>query len=367
MTDQALNALGAEIAAMIEQDGPISVERYMGLCLAHPVHGYYMTRDPLGAEGDFVTAPEISQMFGELLGLWAAETWRLTGARQPARLVELGPGRGTLMADALRAARAAPDFFSDLSVTMVETRPALTARQQRMLERAERTVEWAETVEQVPPGPAIVLANEFFDALPVRHYVKTADGWRERQVGFAEGRLMFGAAPEPEPYLTVDAPVGAVLEVGAVGQRIMMTLAARIVQQGGALLVVDYGHAETTLGETLQAMRDHAYVDALEAPGEADLTTHIDFAGLARAARAAGARVHGPVSQGFFLRQIGIVQRAQALMRNATAEQREEIEKSLVRLVAEEKDTDMGRLFKVMAITQRAVEALPGFVEEPTA
>ncbi|MEI2733614.1 MAG: SAM-dependent methyltransferase [Rhodoblastus sp.] len=151
------------------------------------------------------------------------------------------------------------------------------------------------------------------------------------------------------------------------GQRIMMTLAARIVREGGALLVVDYGHSQTTLGETLQAMRDHAFVDPLEDPGEADLTTHIDFAGLARAAKAAGARVHGPVTQGFFLRQIGIVQRAQALMRNASAEQREEIEKSLVRLISEAKDTDMGRLFKAMAITRASVEALPGFVEEESA
>ncbi len=365
MSEPALNALGAEIAAMIEQDGPMSVERYMGLCLAHPVLGYYMTRDPLGADGDFVTSPEISQMFGELLGLWAAETWRMVGSPQPARLAELGPGRGTLMADALRAARAAPDFFSELSVTMVETSPALQARQQKMLESAGRTVEWAESVEQIPQGPAIVLANEFFDALPARHYVKTAEGWRERQVGLVDGRLAFGAAAEVEKYLTVDAPFGAVLEIGAIGQRIMVTLAARIVQQGGALLVVDYGHAETALGETLQAMRDHAYVDPLEGPGEADLTTHIDFAGLGRAAKAAGARVHGPVTQGYFLRQIGIVQRAQALMRNAAPEQRAEIERSLARLISEEKETDMGRLFKVMAVTPRAIEALPGFIEEP--
>lgn len=361
-----LNPLGTEIAAMIAQDGPISVERYMGLCLSHPVHGYYMTRDPLGADGDFVTSPEISQMFGELLGLWAAETWRLVGGPQPARLAELGPGRGTLMADALRAARAAPDFYGDLSVTMVETSPALQARQQRMLEGADRTVEWADAVERIPPGPAIILANEFFDALPARHYVKTPEGWRERQVGLADGRFVFGAAAALEPYLTVEAEPGAVIEVGAVGQRIMMTLAARIVQQGGALLVVDYGHAQTALGETLQAMRDHAFVDPLESPGEADLTTHIDFAGLARAARAAGARVHGPVTQGFFLRQIGIVQRAQALMRNASAEQREEIERALVRLISEVQETDMGRLFKAMAVTRRNVEALPGFLEEPT-
>lgn len=357
-----MNALGTEIAAIIEQEGPISVERYMSLCLAHPIHGYYMTRDPLGAEGDFVTSPEISQMFGELLGLWSAETWALCGSPHPARLVELGPGRGTLMADALRAARVAHDFFADLEVTMVETSPALTERQKRMLEGAERAVSWVETVERIPPGAPIILANEFFDALPVRHYVKTARGWCERQVGFVDGRFVFGAAPEPEPYLSLDAPDGAIVEVGAIGQRIMTNLAARIVQHGGALLVVDYGHMRTELGETLQALRDHSFVDPLESPGEADLTTHIDFAGLARAAKAAGARVHGPVTQGFFLRQIGVEQRAQALLRNASPEQTKEIERSLVRLVSEQQETDMGRLFKAMAVTQRSVEALPGFV-----
>ncbi|MFV0280562.1 MAG: class I SAM-dependent methyltransferase [Rhodoblastus sp.] len=363
--DSGLNAsyLAREIAAMIVQDGPMSVERYMGLCLAHPVHGYYMTRDPLGADGDFVTSPEISQMFGELLGLWAAETWRLLGAQQPAHLAELGPGRGTLMADALRAARAAPDFYRDLGVTMVETSPPLQARQQRMLAGAERPIEWVDAIERIAPGAAIILANEFFDALPVRHYIKTAEGWRERQVGLVADKLAFGAAEAVEPYLNVEAADGAILEVGAVGQRIMTALAARIVQQGGALLVVDYGHARTAFGETLQAMRDHTFVDPLECPGEADLTTHIDFAGLARAARAAGARAHGPVTQGAFLRQIGIVQRAQALSAKANREQAAEIERALARLTAEDAKTDMGRLFKVMAITRASVEALPGFIE----
>ena len=362
-----MNALAREIAAIIAQEGPISVERYMALCLAHPTQGYYMTRDPLGADGDFITSPEISQMFGELIGLWSAEAWSLGGAPQPARLVELGPGRGTLMADALRAARVAKPFYEFLQVGMVETSPVLTERQRRALAGCDRDVVWYETVEALPPGPCVIVANEFFDALPVRHYVMTPRGWCERQVGLVGDKLAFGAAPDPQPYLTVEAPIGAMIEVGAIGQRIMTELAARIVRFGGALLVIDYGHTSTTLGETLQAMRDHAFVDPLEAPGEADLTTHVDFAGLARAARAAGAHVHGPVTQGHFLRQIGMERRAESLMRNANPQQQGEIASSLHRLISQEQPTDMGVLFKAIAVTQRSVSALPGFIQDSAA
>ena len=362
-----MNLLAEEIASIIAQEGPISVERYMSLCLSHPTLGYYMTRDPFGTAGDFVTSPEISQMFGELVGLWCAEAWTLAGSPQPARLVELGPGRGALMADALRAARVAKNFSETLEVFMVETSRKLAAAQKQKLANVERPVSWIESIEQLPPGPAIVVANEFFDALPVRHYVNTPEGWRERQVGIADDRFVFGAAPEPEPYLQVEAPPGAVLEIAAVSQQIMTRLCARIMKYGGALLVVDYGHAQTILGETLQAMRDHKFVDPLEDPGEADLTTHVDFAALARAARSTGAHVHGPVTQGAFLRQIGIERRAEALMRNATIPQQMEIRSSLNRLTSEEKLTDMGRLFKAIAVTRPNVPALPGFLQEQTA
>ncbi len=359
-----MNKLAQEIASIIAQDGPISVERYMSLCLSHPTLGYYMTRDPFGADGDFITSPEISQMFGELVGLWSAEAWASSGSPTPARLVELGPGRGVLMADALRAARVAGSFYATLEVTMVETSEKLVEAQRARLAAVERPVGWVESVDALPLGPAVIIANEFFDALPVRHYVRTDHGWCERQIGLVDGRFAFGAAPEPERYLTVDAPVGAVLEVAAMSQRIMMTLAARIVMQGGVLLVVDYGHTQTALGETLQAMRRHAFVDPLETPGEADLTTHVDFAGLVRAARAAGAQTHGPVMQGRFLRQIGIERRAEALMRNAAPEQREAVASSLARLTSEDKPTDMGRLFKALVVTRKSSAPLPGFIEE---
>ena len=362
-----MNLLAEEIASIITQEGPISVERYMSLCQSHPTMGYYMTRDPFGASGDFITSPEISQMFGELVGLWAAETWTITGAPRPARLAEIGPGRGTLMADALRAARVSKNFYETLDVTMVETSRKLAARQRETLAQVDRPIAWVERSEQLPAAPTIVVANEFFDALPVRHYVKTDRGWCERQVGLADGRFVFGAAPEAEPYLTADAPVGAILEVAAASQRVMTTLAMHVVKFGGALLVIDYGHTQTMLGETLQAMRQHAFVDPLDAPGEADLTTHVDFAALARAARSTGAHVHGPVSQGFFLKQIGIERRAEALSRNATPEQAAQIASGLARLTAEDDKTDMGRLFKAIAVTRQEVTALPGFIEENVA
>ncbi|MDE2577414.1 MAG: SAM-dependent methyltransferase [Hyphomicrobiales bacterium] len=357
-----MNALTQEIASIIAQEGPISVERYMQLCLAHPQHGYYMTRDPLGAAGDFITSPEISQMFGELLGLWAAETWALCGAPQPARLVELGPGRGTLMADALRAARVVKPFYESLQATLVETSPALIEAQRAMLADMQRPLDWKNNVEDLPHAPTIVLANEFFDALPVRQYVKTSQGWRERQVGLSgDGAFVFGGAPQVEPYLNAEAPDGAIIEVGAIGQRIMYTLATRIVQYGGALLVIDYGHEATSTGETLQAMRAHRYADPLSEAGECDLTTHVDFAGLARAAKSVGAQVHGPVSQGFFLRQLGIERRADALARQASADQAKDIATALHRLTDETQPTDMGRLFRVMAVTRKGAPQLPGF------
>ena len=362
-----MNLLAEEIASIITHEGPISVERYMSLCLSHPTMGYYMTRDPFGAAGDFVTSPEISQMFGELLGLWSAEAWALCGSPQPARLFEIGPGRGALMADALRALRVAKAFHETLEVTMIETSRKLAAAQQRKLSNAERPVAWVETIDKAPAGPAIILANEFFDALPVRHYVKTDSGWHERQVGLAGDKFVFGAAPEPEPYLQIDAPVGAVLEVGAMAQRIMTQLAMRIVRHGGALLVVDYGHTQTQFGETLQAMREHRFVDPLDSPGEADLTTHVDFAALARAAKSAGAHVHGPATQGAFLKQIGIERRADSLMRNAAPPQQQEIASSLARLTSEEKPTDMGALFKAIAVTRPSVAGLPGFLPDEVA
>jgi SAM-dependent MidA family methyltransferase len=366
---QAKNqSLDEEIKEIIAQEGPISIERYMALALTHPTKGYYTTRDPFGVEGDFVTSPEISQMFGELLGLWAAHVWTLIGAPAPVHLVELGPGRGALMADALRAARAAPAFFDALDVHLVEASPHLTKQQREALADSGRPVSWHETVAGLPAGPAIFIANEFFDALPVRHYQKTEDGWHERLVGLdEEGRLAFGLGAEAEPLLKPHAPEGAVLEVGAAAQRLMMHIAAHVVTHNGAALAVDYGYAETGFGETLQAVKAHQFVDPLAEPGAADLTAHVDFGALSRAARAANAATHGPVEQGAFLRELGIDQRAEALRAQAAPEQSDEIDAALARLTGVG-EGEMGALFKVLAVTRRGVKDLPGFeVAEPEA
>ncbi|KAA2242364.1 class I SAM-dependent methyltransferase [Salinarimonas soli] len=335
------------------------VERYMALCLAHPVHGYYVTRDPLGAAGDFTTAPEISQMFGELVGLWAAGVWSDMGAPATVRLVELGPGRGTLMRDALRAARVLPAFLAAVRVHLVETSPALRARQGEALAGVE--VAWHERLEEVPEGPAIVVANEFFDALPVRQFVRAGGAWRERLVGLTDdGALAFGLAPEPERTIDRSGPEGAVLEWPAIGLDIARALAARLAAQGGAALAIDYGHLESGFGDTLQALRRHAPADPLADPGEADLTTHVDFAALARAARAGGTAVHGPVTQGAFLRALGIEARAAILKRRATPAQAEAIDAALARLVGTGPEA-MGGLFKAIGFAHPALPPLPGF------
>ena len=360
-----MSPLGDVIAAMIASDGPISVERYMELALGHPDHGYYMRRDPFGAQGDFTTAPEISQMYGELLGLWAAEVWTSMGRPNPVRLIELGPGRGTLMSDALRAARVVPDFCAALDVTLIETSPALADIQYEMLLTSGASIAWRAALSEAPEGPAIILGNEFLDALPVRQFVRRGGQWHERTVrldGF--GRLAFGLAGDPEPYINVEADEGATLEVNAVGHRFVFELAARLVKQGGAALFVDYGHGATGFGDTLQAVRAHRMADPLVDPGEADITAHVDFAAMARGARAAGASVYGPIDQGDFLRALGIDVRARALAERAPAERADEFEAARRRLIGKG-EGEMGALFKAMAVTNRSVPPPPGFQPYP--
>ncbi len=363
-----MTALEAILREMILESGPISLERYMALALGHPVHGYYRAKVAIGAEGDFITAPEISQMFGELIGLWCVEVWRLMGAPEAFHLVELGPGRGTLMSDALRAARIAPDFLAALDVHLVEISLPLRERQRAALEGRGFKVAWHASVSEIPPGPAIFIANEFFDALPVRHYVHRDGGWRERLVGLdEEGRLTFGLGAAHETAIAASGEPDDILEVGVAALRLMTQLGVRIVTQGGALLAIDYGYSEPARGETLQAVRGHQFVDPLVDPGAADLTTHVNFTALARAAKGAGAAVHGPVPQGQFLTRLGIFERAAILERDATPTQAAAINKALDRLAGEgpgfDVATDMARLFKVIAVTQRDFDAPPGFEE----
>ncbi len=354
-----MTTLKAEIIALIRQEGPIGIGRYMALALGHPRHGYYMTRDPLGAGGDFTTAPEISQMFGELIGLWAAHAWRAMGAPARFRLVELGPGRGTLMADMLRATRIVPGFHAALSVHLVETSPVLRGRQATALKGFEPV--WHDTVAGALDGPVIAVANEFLDALPLDQFVMTSEGWRERLVGLDDdGDLAFGLSAAGEGTLKIAAPVDTVFEQPSIALDIVAQLAGHLASAGGAALLIDYGSARSGFGDTLQAMKRHEFVAPLAEPGEADLTVHVDFERMGQAALKAGAALRGPATQRDFLLALGLPQRAQALSLKADATQRTAISAAFDRLI-ETGETGMGDLFKVLALSQRNLPPLPGF------
>lgn len=356
-----MTLLAHELAELIRQDGPISISRYMALCLGHPSHGYYMKQDPFGADGDFTTAPEISQIFGELIGLWAAAVWQAMGAPASVRLVELGPGRGTLMQDMLRAARALPGFREALTVHLVETSPVLRERQGETLASSGTTPHWHDRIEQALDGPAIVVANEFLDALPLDQFVRTPAGWRERLVGLdGNGGLAFGLAAEPDNSLSVAAPPGSVVEQPAAALEAVAVVARHVAAEGGAGLFIDYGPARSGFGDTLQALKRHAFVEVLAEPGDADLTVHVDFARMAQAGLAAGAAVHGVVTQRDFLLALGLQQRFEALSGRATPEQVQTLASGVQRLI-ETGPTAMGELFKILAVAERNLPLLPGF------
>lgn len=350
-----MTGLGTRLAARIARLGPITLADYMAEALTHPRHGYYMRGDPFGADGDFVTAPEISQMFGELIGLWCVDVWQRLGRPDPVLLVELGPGRGTLMADALRAAHTIPEFRSALRLHLVDISPALRRRQADTL-RTEPTPTWHDSLADVPDGPLIVIANEFFDALPIRQFARTAAGWCERLVTLgADGStlvLTIGpASPQAEillpPALRSAAP-GAIAEVSPAAIGVAGEIGRRLATHGGAAVIIDYGDARPLGEPTLQAVRDHARHDVLAAPGGADLTAHVDFTALARAAKDAGASAQGPIPQGDFLRGLGLDARAETLRRTATPVQAEAIAAAVHRLTD---PAEMGTLFKVLTLS----------------
>lgn len=356
-----MTALEAFLRETIASEGPMSVERFMGLALGHPRYGYYMTRDPFGVAGDFITSPEISQTFGELIGLWAVDAWMRMGKPSVLRVVELGPGRGALMSDFLRAARVAPGFLDAVDLFLVETSPVLADRQRATLAQAPIQPTWTARLQDVPPGPAIVVANEFFDALPIRQYARAQDGWRERLVGLDErGELTFALSPHIELSLTAQAPVGAIVDVGVVALVEARALARRLVADGGYALIVDYGAARGEGSDTLQALRRGAPVDPLSDPGEADLTAHVNFAALKATAEDNGAAIDGPVEQGIFLQRLGIVERAERLMRSAREEARAPIAGGVGRLIDRSTPSSMGALFKAMCIRSPACPAPAG-------
>jgi SAM-dependent MidA family methyltransferase len=330
----------------IRQHGPMSIATYMGLCLTHPRHGYYTGGDPLGRRGDFVTAPEISQMFGELLGFFLVNLWQQMGEPRSFTLLELGPGRGTLMADLLRAATRAPGFADALHLQLFETNPDL--RKQQEIRLGGYAPFWQDEIDAVADDPLLVVANEFFDAIPIQQFVRAGEHWHERQVGVVEGRRAFGLSPVPIapaalPEAVRDATDGAVFEISPARGDVVTGLSRVIARQGGALLAIDYGYGETQTGETLQAVFDHAFADPLAHPGEADLSAHVDFAALGRTARAAGLAVDPLAGQGEFLLRLGIAERA-ATLAKANPGEADAIAAALRRLVARE---EMGELFKV--------------------
>jgi NADH dehydrogenase [ubiquinone] 1 alpha subcomplex assembly factor 7 len=365
MNSLSSNALGERIAALIAAQGPISVAHYMTLALHDAAGGYYATRQPFGAAGDFTTAPEISQMFGEMLGLWCVQVWHDQGQPKRKRLVELGPGRGTMMADALRAAKVAPEFLVGLEVVLVESSPALQKAQAEKLKDCGAEIRWAAHFDDTMADRALfLLANEFFDAMPVRQYVKTERGWCERMVVVKDGELEFALAPMPTPHAAIaasraGAPDGGVYESAPASTALTEAIARVIASNGGGALLVDYGYGENPdgYGETLQAVGGHQFADVLVDPGENDLSAHVDFAAIAEAARHGGAAVYGPRAQGEFLADLGITGRAEQLMKtNPAAAQN--LFAAVERLIG---PGQMGTLFKAMALLPPSAAKPPGF------
>ena len=358
----------SEIKKLIKSSGPMPVWRYMQLCLMHPSYGYYLSRDPLGREGDFITAPEVSQMFGELLGLWAASVWKAMGSPPLLRLIEIGPGRGTMMADALRALRVLPPLYQALSIHLVEVNPVLRDKQNAALS-GSRDITWHDSIDDVPDGPSVILANEYFDVLPIHQAVKGENGWHERTVEIdGDGKLAFGVASEPIPRFEVllpasvrTAPAGAVFEWRPDAE--IMKIASRVRDQEGAALIIDYGHLRSDAGDTFQAIARHSFADPLKDPGQADVTAHVDFQALVRAAEDLGARVHGPVPQGDFLKRLGIETRAISLMAKASHEVSEDVASALKRLIGGG-SSGMGQMFKVLGISEPNLATLVGFADE---
>jgi NADH dehydrogenase [ubiquinone] 1 alpha subcomplex assembly factor 7 len=361
--------LATRLVRHIRAHEPLTVAAFMAMALHDPAAGYYARRQPLGAAGDFITAPEISQIFGELVGLWCADLWQRMGCPDPVVVAELGPGRGVLMEDFLRAVSGVPGFQRALRLHLVEASPLLRAEQQRRLAVAESV--WIADIDALPDGPLLLVANEFLDALPIRQLVRGRAHWGERLVALdGDGGLCFANGPE-SPALTLlvppekrDGPPGTIVELCPAAATLAAGLAERFRRQQGAALFIDYGYSEGTPGSTLAAVGDHRVAGILDAPGTADLSAYVDFAAFAAAARAGGAEVYDPVPQGDFLKVLGAEARLATLLRHAAARQRVALETGLRRLID---PAEMGTLFKVLAVTSPGFPAPVGFVDGASA
>ena len=352
-----MTALLPYLIRRIRTDGPMPLSEYMDTCLMHPEHGYYTTQPPFGAQGDFITAPEISQMFGELIGLSLGQAWIDQGAPERFTLAELGPGRGTMMADILRATRGIPGFHAAMQLVLLEGSERLRAQQKQVLQHQDIT--WIKTTGDLPDQPLFLVANEFFDALPIRQFQRHKDGWRERCIGLDESEaLIFGLAPTaPQPALTgrlTDTRDGDIVEISSASASIMSTIDHKIARFGGIALIIDYGDWRS-LGDTFQALRQHRYENPLACPGVADLTAHVDFEALTLAATTT--RYSRLTPQGVFLERLGITQRAEALAAKLSGPDRQAHIQAHRRLTH---PAEMGTLFKVLALYPKGAAPPPG-------
>ncbi|MEX0344297.1 MAG: class I SAM-dependent methyltransferase [Rhizobiaceae bacterium] len=354
--------LAEKLKRQIMQTGPISITEYMSACLFDPQLGYYTAQEPFGRGGDFITAPEISQMFGELVAIWTAAAWQAAGSPKDFAFVEIGPGRGTLMADMLRTFRKSPTGFLDhADVFMIETSPRLTGVQKAILDSENDGLEWLQRFDDLPDLPAFVVANELFDAIPVRQYVKSGGVWRERVVGIdSDGNLVFAVGAgaldiDLLPDGAAGEPDGAIFEISPAREALAESIACKIADHGGMALFFDYGHLQSAFGDTLQAVRNHEFDPVLSHPGQADLTSHVDFAALALAAEKAGASTSF-LTQGEFLVRMGIVERAGRLGANLDEDGRKQIAADTERLAGAD---GMGEMFKAMAMFRPGMKPAP--------
>jgi NADH dehydrogenase [ubiquinone] 1 alpha subcomplex assembly factor 7 len=354
------------IADRIRRHGPMTMAEYMALCLGHPKHGYYMSRDPFGRSGDFITAPEVSQMFGEMIGLWIADLWIKMGSPKDFVLLECGPGRGTLMADILRATKTLPGFHEAKKLYLMEMSPVLKDAQKRALSIYDPV--WIDDLSQLPAkAPVILVANEFLDALPVRQFERKNGEWSERCVSITDNDTLVFIPMKVDPRgmpgipdVILESEKDGIFDTSPHLNQFIKSVDILLKTQSGVALFVDYGHERTSMGDTLQAMKSHEYADIFETPGLCDLTAHVDFENIERIAQSDGLVVHGPTTQRAFLKELGIEVRAERLKAGANPDQIQNLESGLNRLI----DTkQMGSLFKVLALCHDPNIEIAGFHE----
>ena len=361
------STLKSKIRRSIASSGPIPLSQYMHLCNSHPQHGYYTSGNPLGKAGDFVTAPEISQMFGEMIAIWAIGAWRALGQPHPIQIAELGPGCGTLMRDFLRTIHKHPEFARAANIALVETSAGLKNLQHDLLDEygseSGGPLIWLDTIDQLPPMPTLFIANEFLDAIPMRQFTKSGDNWREICVGIENNQgdneekfeLVMGPASidlSMLPHGHENEPDGAIFETAPAREAIIISLAHHITSHDGAALLIDYGHDKSGFGDTFQAIKSHKFVPVLAHPGKSDLTSHVDFQAISQIAAQHGARIAGSLSQGEFLLKLGLLERAGRLGNLKSATIQAQIQTDVERLVSPQQ---MGELFKVFCLCKNDI------------